>query len=707
MLDHFGADGAEYTCIFTAGATAAMSLVAHSFPFREGSIFACASNAHTSMLGVAAAARSMGASVLSLDAQSLQDARDSGGPEEGATGGAPCLLGFPAESNFDGAAAPLGVLRSVRQGRWACCARASGEEELQLEGRAPREWFTFLDAAKFCATRRLCLSEKRAAPGTAHAPADMVCVSFYKIFGHPTGLGALLVSNRALQLLRGGRRYFGGGTLASLSAGRLREGGASLEDGTLPYAAIAGLPLGFRWLREATLGRFADAHAHAAAVAAWFAAELAALSHADGAPLAILYGRPEGSGSSVVTFNLTEPGGAVIGYAEVERVLGLVGVQLRSGCFCNPGACQEALGLSDADLAHHAELGKVCGDTRDLIDGKPTGALRCSFGATSLFEDALHTVGAIRRFFLDNERPTAAAAAAAAAAPESAAATVASILVYPIKSCAGVAVDGEWPLSAHGLLFDREWAVARADGRLVRATDAPGMSRIRPAVDLARRRLSLRCEGLPEVAMEIKDDVGAEETPACVRFCGRKGEGVVVGNAEVDAWLSEALGEAVRLVRLPRTAGASFANDAQLLLVSEESVEGLEKRMDGRGAVGHRRFRPNLLVRGPPGAAPHFEDAWVGSTLVIGDARAQCTDLCSRCSMVDVDPASGAARGAPVLKTLASYRRGATEGGARGIQFGVLLHLHRKARRGGAIRVGMEVAVAAAGTDEAAPHLGS
>ena len=113
--------------------------------------------------------------------------------------------------------------------------------------------------------------------------------------------------------------------------------------------------------------------------------------------------------------------------------------------------------------------------------------------------------------------------------------------------------------------------------------------------------------------------------------------------------------------------------------------------MDGRGAVGHRRFRPNLLVRGPPGAAPHFEDAWVGSTLVIGDARALCTDLCSRCSMVDVDPASGAARGAPVLKTLASYRRGATEGGARGIQVGVLLHLHRKARRGGAIRVGMEV----------------
>ena len=37
-------------------------------------------------------------------------------------------------------------------------------------------------------------------------------LSFYKIFGYPTGLGALLVRRDALPLLR--KRYFGGGTVA-------------------------------------------------------------------------------------------------------------------------------------------------------------------------------------------------------------------------------------------------------------------------------------------------------------------------------------------------------------------------------------------------------------------------------------------------------------------------------------------------------------
>ena len=57
------------------------------------------------------------------------------------------------------------------------------------------------------------------------------------------------------------------------------------------------------------------------------------------------------------------------------------GIDLRGGCFCNPGACASALGLSHADLQAYREYGHVCGDSHDLIDGRPTGALRASFGA--------------------------------------------------------------------------------------------------------------------------------------------------------------------------------------------------------------------------------------------------------------------------------------------------------------------------------------
>ena len=38
-------------------------------------------------------------------------------------------------------------------------------------------------------------------------------LSFYKIFGYPTGLGALLVRRSAMPLLAG-KLYFGGGTVA-------------------------------------------------------------------------------------------------------------------------------------------------------------------------------------------------------------------------------------------------------------------------------------------------------------------------------------------------------------------------------------------------------------------------------------------------------------------------------------------------------------
>jgi molybdenum cofactor sulfurtransferase len=51
-----------------------------------------------------------------------------------------------------------------------------------------KRWMVLIDAAKGCATLPPDLSEY---------PADFVVLSFYKLFGYPTGLGALLVRNGA------------------------------------------------------------------------------------------------------------------------------------------------------------------------------------------------------------------------------------------------------------------------------------------------------------------------------------------------------------------------------------------------------------------------------------------------------------------------------------------------------------------------------
>jgi selenocysteine lyase/cysteine desulfurase len=55
---------------------------------------------------------------------------------------------------------------------------------VQALSTATHKWKVLLDAAAFVPTRPLDLTA---------TPADFVTVSFYKMLGYPTGLGALLV----------------------------------------------------------------------------------------------------------------------------------------------------------------------------------------------------------------------------------------------------------------------------------------------------------------------------------------------------------------------------------------------------------------------------------------------------------------------------------------------------------------------------------
>lgn len=107
----------------------------------------------------------------------------------------PHLFCYPAQSNFSGTRYPLSWIGEVKSGRMCPVS-------------VPGKWFVLLDAASHVSTSPLDLSVHQ---------ADFVPLSFYKIFGFPTGLGALLVNNRTAPLLR--KTYFGGGTAAAYLAG--------------------------------------------------------------------------------------------------------------------------------------------------------------------------------------------------------------------------------------------------------------------------------------------------------------------------------------------------------------------------------------------------------------------------------------------------------------------------------------------------------
>ena len=58
-------------------------------------------------------------------------------------------------------------------------------------------------------------------------------------------------------------------------------------------------------------------------------------------------------------------------------------------------------GLTDNDVASNHAAGHVCGDNVDMIDGRPTGSIRVSFGYFSDESDADKVIDVIRKNFVE------------------------------------------------------------------------------------------------------------------------------------------------------------------------------------------------------------------------------------------------------------------------------------------------------------------
>ena len=65
---------------------------------------------------------------------------------------------------------------------------------------------------------------------------------------------------------------------------------------------------------------------------------------------------------------------------EFRKIAALNNLVVRVGCFCNIGACQKAMNFTDDDVLLNHKSGHVCGDDIDIVNGKPTGSIRVSFG---------------------------------------------------------------------------------------------------------------------------------------------------------------------------------------------------------------------------------------------------------------------------------------------------------------------------------------
>ncbi|MGB8476935.1 MAG: aminotransferase class V-fold PLP-dependent enzyme [Candidatus Acidiferrum sp.] len=364
VLNYFGASAADYILVFTKNASGALKLIGESFPFAPGSRLLLAFDNHNSVNGIREFARAKGASILyapllapslRLDRNLLDALLDQADPAR------ENLFAYPAQSNFSGVKHPFDLV-----------------EKAQKLG-----WCVLLDAAAFVPTNRLDL--KTVQP-------DFVSVSFYKMFGYPTGVGALLIRKSAFAKLH--RPWFAGGTVSYATvqgqAHVLAPSEAAFEDGTLNYLSIPAVEFGLRHIEAIGMALITE---RVRCLTGWMLDELLALRHSNGHPMVRIYGptTTEARGGTV-TLNLYDPQGHLLDYRRVEELAGQGGISLRSGCFCNPGVGEIAEGLTEDDMLAASKLGpavNLMSFMRLMQDRghKSAGALRASVGLVSNFAD--------------------------------------------------------------------------------------------------------------------------------------------------------------------------------------------------------------------------------------------------------------------------------------------------------------------------------
>eukprot|EP00854_Cymbomonas_tetramitiformis_P005457 gene5457-6614_t len=290
------------------------------------------------------------------------------------------LFAFPAEDNFAGVKYDMGWIKGIQQKttkyahtsdndvppldttdcepperrtgtkKHASDASISDHRTRHQRTAATRprhHWKVLLDAAAFVPTQQLNLS---------NTPADFVTLSFYKMFGYPTGLGALILRSDVAEILA--KPFWGGGAVSlSTSYCNFRvlksRPPDRFEDGTVPFLDIIALKYGFAALDA--VGGMQRIQLHVAALTEYLFEEITALRHSNNRSIVTVYGKHHHAEmrdvqGGIINFNVLDDKGYPIGYKRVQIDAARAGIHVRSGIMCNPGAAYWNLGLTEDEI---------------------------------------------------------------------------------------------------------------------------------------------------------------------------------------------------------------------------------------------------------------------------------------------------------------------------------------------------------------------
>jgi uncharacterized protein YcbX len=218
--------------------------------------------------------------------------------------------------------------------------------------------------------------------------------------------------------------------------------------------------------------------------------------------------------------------------------------------------------------------------------------------------------------------------------------TLSGLWIYPVKSCAGVPIVSAELDAQGGLKGDRQWVVSNTNGEMMWQGGIPRMALVRPVLDA--ESLHLQAPGVANLA--VKRKARGEDREVKIWNEGTRVFDIFPGEDSgpaAQAWLSDFLGQPLRLVRLGAV-GLARRTLNPLHVVSRSSLRQLNERLKDQGhpPVEVERFRPNLLIDGAAGAlAPFAEEnfASVSWPRAAGSPLVRLAESCVRCVMTNID----------------------------------------------------------------------
>jgi molybdenum cofactor sulfurtransferase len=350
----------DYHCIFTANATAALQIVGECYPFSSESHFLLTADNHNSVNGIREYCRNKGAayaySSMNEESLSINEAELTRHLQAHADKKNK-LFAFPAQSNASGVQHSLAWIKKAQE----------------------LGWDVLLDAAAFVPTSKLDLSE---------VSPEFVSISFYKMFGYPTGIGCLLVKKSIFNKLK--KNWFAGGTVSlssvNYSSHFLKPDHEKFENGTINYLNIPAITFGLDFITAIGIDNI---NSRIKDISSLLLYNLTVLGHDNGVPLIKLYAPTytENRGGTFL-MNFLDVDGQSYSVGYIEQLANAEMISLRTGCFCNPGIDELNHSISAEQLKQYF-TSRNQGDYDDMVNflGKIRGAVRVSIGLSTTAAD--------------------------------------------------------------------------------------------------------------------------------------------------------------------------------------------------------------------------------------------------------------------------------------------------------------------------------